>query len=70
METRTKGDEGPIESNTGPPMPLKSSAPRPMKNVRRIVMAPRTSLGKFFMKSDSMLTTIIVEQASSIHALK
>ena len=62
--TRTKGEAGPIESNIGPPTPLNSNAERPRKKVSRIVMAPLTSPGKFFINSDSRPITSTVEVAS------
>jgi len=36
-----------------------------MKNVSKIVIAPRASLGKFFMKSDSREMTSTVDDMSS-----
>ena len=60
--TRMNGEAGPSESNIGPPTTLYPKAARSMKNVRSIVMAPRTSFGKFFIKRDSRATTCRVEK--------
>ena len=60
--TRMNGEDGPSESKTGPPTTLYPKAAMSMKNVRSIVMAPRTSLGRFFMKRDSRETTCRMEK--------
>ena len=59
--TRTNGEAGPSESKTGPPTMLYIKAATSMKKVSSIVIAPRTSLGKFFMKSDSSAMTYTIE---------
>ena len=61
-ETSRNGEAGPSESKTGPPTTLYPSAARSMKNVSNIVMAPRTSRGKFFMKRDSREMTWKIEK--------
>ena len=56
-EISVNGAAGPKASKIGPPMTLKERPARPMKKVTRIVKAPRASLGKFFIRSVSRLTT-------------
>ena len=63
--TRMNGEDGPSESKTGPPTTLYPKAAISMKNVKSIVMAPRTSRGRFFMKRDSSETTCRMEKTIS-----
>lgn len=60
--TSKNGEAGPRESYIGPPTELKLRAHIPMKNVSKIDMAPRTSLGKFFCKRDSSAITCMMEK--------
>ena len=64
-DTRRNGEVGPKLSKIGPPITLKSRAPRPRKKVNKTVIAPLTSLGRFFINSDSKPMTIAVDAASS-----